>query len=259
MVAELAHLRRLCGHPATGANEVRPNWVEFRAQSRKGLLATEKIREIFGNHQPAMTPSQTSRPGARPIPLLKGALGAAVALAALSLSTGSAQAACASGTAASLCRVTVGGLQYDVTTFTGTYNANTIKFETAANSGVMPWWTGNSDTTARAFAAEVGDYFGAVNPPGTLGPLFAYKVNPLNSGSNTAIVKVFGGVVASGNYAKTDPFTYAEATLYTPPAASPAPGPLPLFGAAAAFGFSRQLRKRIQGARLQVSSRQPRA
>jgi len=36
--------------------------------------------------------------------------------------------------------------------------------------------------------------------------------------------------------------TYAQATLYT----APAPGPLPLFGAAAAFGFSRKLRKRIK-------------
>ncbi|MEI6110888.1 MAG: hypothetical protein WCP63_04335 [Cyanobium sp. ELA712] len=39
-------------------------------------------------------------------------------------------------------------------------------------------------------------------------------------------------------------FTYAPATLYTAPTA--APGPLPLFGAAAAFGFSRKLRKRLK-------------
>jgi hypothetical protein len=37
-------------------------------------------------------------------------------------------------------------------------------------------------------------------------------------------------------------FTWAQATLYT----APVPGPLPLFGAAAAFGFSRKLRKRIK-------------
>jgi hypothetical protein len=49
--------------------------------------------------------------------------------------------------------------------------------------------------------------------------------------------------------------TWAQATLYTAPTA--APGPLPLFGAAAAFGFSRKLRKRIQGARLPIGSSQP--
>ena len=35
--------------------------------------------------------------------------------------------------------VTVGGQDWDVTTFTGAYNDNTAKFQTAANGGVMPW------------------------------------------------------------------------------------------------------------------------
>jgi hypothetical protein len=48
-------------------------------------------------------------------------------------------------------------------------------------------------------------------------------------------------------------FTYAQATLYT------APGPLPLFGAAAAFGFSRKLRKRIKLAPAALSSSLPQA
>ena len=62
------------------------------------------------------------------------ALGAAVALAAISLSPGSAQAFV----------VTVNSVQYDVTTFTGTYEDNTSQFETAANNGVMPWWGSES-------------------------------------------------------------------------------------------------------------------
>ncbi|MEY4807973.1 MAG: hypothetical protein RLZZ206_2362 [Cyanobacteriota bacterium] len=40
---------------------------------------------------------------------------------------------------------------------------------------------------------------------------------------------------------------------------APAPGPLPLFGAAAAFGFSRKLRKRIQGSRQPMGSALPQA
>ena len=78
------------------------------------------------------------------------ALAAAAALAAISLSPGSAQAACDPASPANTCLVTVGGVQYDVATFTGTYNANISKFETAANGGVMPWW--GDSTMAQAFA-----------------------------------------------------------------------------------------------------------
>lgn len=60
--------------------------------------------------------------------LPKLAFGAAAVLAVISLSPGSAKAACATGTAANLCRVTVGGIQYDVTTFTGSHNNSTNKF-----------------------------------------------------------------------------------------------------------------------------------
>ena len=90
----------------------------------------------------------------------KQALGAAVALAAISLSPGSAPA----------CVVTVGGAQYDVSTFTGTYNDNTSKFETAANNGVMPWW--GSESLASQFAAAIGGNLGVPNTGGLLGPFF---------------------------------------------------------------------------------------
>jgi hypothetical protein len=43
------------------------------------------------------------------------------------------------------------------------------------------------------------------------------------------------------------------------PACWPAPGPLPLFGAAAAFGFSRKLRRRIKLAPNALGSALPRA
>ena len=84
-------------------------------------------------------------------PLPKLALGAAAALAAISLSPGSAQAYV----------VTVGGVQYDVTAFTGSYDGNTSQFQTAANGGVMPWW-GNSNL-AGDFASALGSLAGYPN------------------------------------------------------------------------------------------------
>ena len=75
--------------------------------------------------------------------------------------------------------VTVGGLQYDVTTFTGTPNDNGSKFETAANGGVMPWW--GSGSLASQLALALGAGLG-LNQPGcgsectTQVPLFAYDL-----------------------------------------------------------------------------------
>jgi len=82
------------------------------------------------------------------------ALGAAAASAAISLSPGSAQAYV----------VTVGGVQYDVTTFTGSYNDNISKFATPAQGGVMPWWTrGQDGSVARLFSLAVGTSLGLPN------------------------------------------------------------------------------------------------
>ena len=69
---------------------------------------------------------------------LKAAFGTAVAIGVLG--AGQAQALV----------VNVNGQNWNVTTFTGSYNANTSKFKTAANGGMMPWW-GNL-TLANSFA-----------------------------------------------------------------------------------------------------------
>lgn len=200
-------------------------------------------------------------------PWPKLALGTAVALAALSLSTGSAQAACDPASPANTCRVTVGGLQYDVTTFTGTQSApsdisTSAKFATAANGGVMPWW--GDGTLANQFASAVRSSFSTPNSfdaanTFSAGPLFAfngsgpasfwaYTLSSTNPGVNDTIF------TSMTNYLYSNPMLYAQATLYSAPSA---PGPLPLFGAGAAFGFSRKLRKRIQGSRRPLGSSQP--
>jgi hypothetical protein len=81
----------------------------------------------------------------------KLALGAAAPLAAISLSPGSAQAIV----------VNVGGVQYDVTTFNGSYNDNTSKFALPPAPGVMPWW--GSQSLAQQFAAALGGNLGLPN------------------------------------------------------------------------------------------------
>ena len=182
-------------------------------------------------HPPAR---HSSRVGQR----FQVAFGAAAALAAISLSPGSAQAYV----------VTVGGVQYDVTTFTGTYSANTSKFALPANGGVMPWWGDSLPyNIANGFALAVGSSLGAPNYGGDYGPIFAYIYNPgfppmLPPQVAGRIYRISTSSTLDAAPAPGAVITYAQATLYT----APAPGPLPLFGAAAAFGFSRKLRKRIK-------------
>jgi hypothetical protein len=164
---------------------------------------------------------------------LQVALGAAAALAAVSLTTGSAQAIV----------VTVNSVPYEVTTFTGTYNDNIGKFATAANGGVMPWF-GNS-SLAEAFAAAVGQALLFPNFNGVSGPLFPFEVTPLPSVLIWTSTPFTPTPIAAGvnvNISRT----WAQATEV--------PGPLPALGAAAAFGFSRKLRKRIKGGKNTVSS-----
>jgi hypothetical protein len=169
------------------------------------------------------------------------ALGAAAALAAIGLSPGSAQA-----------YVVVGGVQYDVTTFTGSYNENISKFATPAQGGVMPWWTGGQDgSVARLFSLAVGTSLGLPNTaagPNTcyLGacswaPFFAFAAP---SDVSLYEYREYGYSVEVASEVTSRSRIWAQATSFYP--AAPAPGPLPLFGAAAAFGFSRQLRKRIK-------------
>ena len=178
------------------------------------------------------------------------ALGAAlgVVVAGLVLAGGQAKAL--------VVPVTVGGLNYEVTTFTGSYDANASKFTTTD----MPWW-GNT-SLADQFAVAVGNSFGATQQlydssisTVVYGPLFSvggrisYVGAPYDALFSWAVA-VPNGTVASFHqlYPTSDTFTYATATLASSPPApsSSVPGPLPALGLAAAFGFSRQLRKRIK-------------
>jgi hypothetical protein len=153
--------------------------------------------------------------------------------------------------------VTVGGVQYDVTTFTGSYNnfngspnGNTSKFETAANGGSMPWW--NSQSLAIDFSLAVGNNFGA-------NLQYAYLANACGGGNpyicTVGVITWNGSTYGGTGVNASDSQTYAVASQIL----APAPGPLPLFGAAAAFGFSRKLRKRIKLAPGDLGSALPQA
>ena len=68
--------------------------------------------------------------------------------------------------------VTVDGITYDITTFTGSYQNSSTKFNTPASGGSMPWW-GNVDL-ADDIAWEVQLALGSQDRSGYVtGPLFA--------------------------------------------------------------------------------------
>ena len=194
----------------------------------------------FSSSPSTSAKGSTSNPNTRCwLSLAKPALGVTLAMAALT--AGQAQAFV----------VNVEGQDWDVTTFTGSYNDNEAKF----NVGEMPWW--GDESLASLFAGAVGSSLGAPNGlhatlrswgpkfsfsacDTTCGYLGQYSVE-LTSGSPVVTIGLEPkGLESNGGR----PLTWAQATPYTSPAA--VPGPLPALGAAAGFGFSRKLRKRIK-------------
>ena len=168
----------------------------------------------------------------------RSSLAVACATLALALAPGMAQAA-------PTVTVNVGGTNYDVTYFEGAYDINTAKFRTPP-AGQMPWW-GDSEL-AKSFATEAGAKFG-FPLSGTGGPFFAYGTSIGGEDSKTSTDFWYYESSASPNIINLpgeadSAYSYATASLTPNPSA--VPGPVPLFGAAAAFGMSRRLRRRCQ-------------
>jgi hypothetical protein len=139
---------------------------------------------------------------------------------------------------ASAVQVVVSGLTYEVKTFTGTANANAGKFTTA----FMPWF--GNQSLATTFATAVGSQLGTPNLF-IGGPLFTYSrttrvpvLSFLNTTNNSVFQSATSTTVTGIPVLRSLSATYAEATEV--------PGPLPLLGVGAAFGFSRRLRCRIR-------------
>jgi len=154
--------------------------------------------------------------------------------------------------------VSVNGQNWNVTTFTGTFNANTSKFATPANGGVMPWWTGVNGqfSSANSFANAVALSLGLPNFGDIGGPLFPFSSQPPKpllayvQEDGLGGASTFFGCTNCNPVGRDEIATWAQAELVP----APAPGPLPVFGAAAAFGFSRKLRQRIKAGSNSVSS-----
>ncbi len=171
--------------------------------------------------------------------VLKAALGIAVATGVLG--AGQAQALV----------VNVNGQNWNVTTFTGTYNANSSKFETPANGGAMPWFTSptGSSSLAVSFATAVGNSLGFPSTNSGDGPFFGWRLGPSVNQVSFVATTTDGYTGPIGATGMAQNRTWAQATLVP----APVPGPLPALGAAAAFGFSRKLRQRIKATANSVS------
>ena len=203
-----------------------------------------------------MSPSalaRLARPAGSPLigPRIQAALGAVATLATIGLSQGSAQAYV----------VSVGGVQYDVTAFTGSYDDNTSKFQTAANGGMMPWW--GNQAAAMEFASAVGTQVGTQWEWGA-GAFFGYSrdsdsfdyygIEYTANYVNFAFFDTYFGITSYSDWSTdSSNILWAKATLASSPAA-PAPGPLPILGAAAAFGASRKLRRRMKAIKVVAST-----
>ena len=140
--------------------------------------------------------------------------------------------------------VTVGGTQYNITYFQGDYNSNIAKFETPANNGLMPWW--GSETMALLFSDALGLQLGTPNPPppSSYGPVFAFA--PLDFGGGFLFIDAVATFVSSSLFTGDGGNESRAYAILATPTPTSVPGPAPLFGAAAAFGMSRRLRRRIK-------------
>ena len=156
-------------------------------------------------------------------PFQRGALGAAVALAVISLSPQEARALV----------VTVNSTQYDVTTFQGSYNNYSGKF----SSGSMPWY-GNT-TLAENFAASVGAGLGYVNDS-VNSPFFATSTRFAQVYMSYTYINnpsgMYGGIIWT-----SDTYYWAEAV--------PVPGPVPILGIPVIVAYCRKLKQRIKARR----------
>ena len=173
----------------------------------------------------------------------------------LAPSPAQALTACASVTttltAAQSCTIDDNGTTYRISLQTGT-------FPNALASPTTMFLWGDAIKAGRA-ASAVGGAFGFPNPiypappppvSTATGPLFAYAIHGATSLSIISRGIWLGGIMPHLRYRDTWATSTTQTWAYSQPApAGPAasvPGPLPVLGVAAAFGFSRKLRKRTK-------------
>ena len=185
------------------------------------------------------------------------AVGAMAALPLLAPSPAHALTACASASSLSAtdsCTIVDGGNTYAISIVTDTF-ANA--FPATPSTTNMFWWGDGwwAKDKAGSAASAVGAAFGFVNSSFGLhhGPLFAFY-----SSGRTQILWARAADLTDNNYTtlqfasnttfNSSTFTWATSRVVPGGGGNSAsvPGPLPVLGVAAAFGFSRKLRKRIK-------------
>ena len=159
-------------------------------------------------------------------PFQRGAFGASVALAVISLSPQEARALV----------VTVNSIQYDVTTFTDNYDNSSSRFSTSS----MPWW-GNSSLT-QDFARAVGAGLGYPNDSSNNSPYFAYSSPSCCGRVNMSYTfRNDPSGMYGGSIPRTDTYQWAEAVAV--------PGPAPILGIPVVVAYCRKLKQRIKARR----------
>lgn len=152
--------------------------------------------------------------------------------------------------------LTVNGQLWRLDTVTTSYVVSPGLFNTPAAGGSMPWWGDGTGTLATAFATALlaadpsQSVFGYPNS-GTGGtanqrsPFFAWewRANAPNVSYVTIELPTPSISPDGASSLKLNQATSRE--WFIASAIQQVPGPLPLFGAAAAFGWSRRLRRRL--------------
>ncbi len=113
----------------------------------------------------------------------------------------------------------------------------------------MPWW-GNA-SFAQAISQALGNQLGFPNTSSgkPVAPWVGFDL--LGPAGSPFLVARYSQEDILGQLflVQGDPAQFSTSTTWVqiaPTAPAPVPGPLPLFGAAAAFGMSRRLRRRIK-------------
>jgi hypothetical protein len=148
-----------------------------------------------------------------------------------------------SGTFTTADAVPSAGTTYQITGITGTYDRDGTSYAITSldnNATNQFRWDGTpaSAILVDTFPSGIGFY---VNAGGTLVRLLNFSPS---FGPITATITDFPG--------NDGQITSSLLSPVTPPAS--VPGPLPLFGAGAAFGWSRRLRRRVKSGSMKVTS-----
>ena len=232
--------------------------------------------------------SQAFRPGGRPISLLKGALGAAVALGSVPLSPGEAKGSQTPQTGQALLKLSrISRLKHrtgraalgaallmsslhagaaSALSFNFTFSGTGTPNNPATVTGIVDGLIDNTNNQRTGLTLTITS---ATNTPPGGWPVFtdANYVSPGDgfdvSGGQVTGVNIYYVNGASSlrlgnqslfrtqllngvfdiNESRNDP---GNSLSFTTPTQASVPGPLPLLGAGAAFGWSRRLRRRIK-------------